>query len=301
MKKYKIKYQDETSIKELVLETNDLSKQELPKGILSIKEIKTFDLNELLNSKKIPSKQINLVFYELDLMLSAGLNLNDSINILIKNKKSKTIKEFLSILKESLVNKTSDDRSFKKLKVSFLIPAFLKLSSKRGNIEANIKALNILLNESESSKKEFLKTIRYPLVLIVCFIFSLISIFYIVVPKFKVMFEQSQSELPLATKSLLLVHHIFENYLFIIIILFCFIIFTLIVYYKRSTSLQYSLDKFLLKKVFIFKDLLLNYELYKIFLLIDVMQKNNYEFHNALSSSKVLLKNQYLLDRIYAY
>jgi general secretion pathway protein F len=39
-------------------------------------------------------------------------------------------------------------------------------------------------------------------------------------------------------------------------------------------------------------------QLYKLFLLIDIMLKSDYEFHKAFISSKILLKNKYLLDKI---
>ena len=39
-------------------------------------------------------------------------------------------------------------------------------------------------------------------------------------------------------------------------------------------------------------------QLYKLFLMIDIMMKSNYEFHKAFISSKILLKNKYLLDKI---
>jgi general secretion pathway protein F len=59
------------------------------------------------------------------------------------------------------------------------------------------------------------------------------------------------------------------------------------------------LDKFLVEKVVLIKDIYLNMQLYKLFLVIDIMLKSNYEFHKAFISSKILLKNKYLLDKIY--
>ena len=40
-------------------------------------------------------------------------------------------------------------------------------------------------------------------------------------------------------------------------------------------------------------------QLYKLFLVIDIMLKSNYEFHKAFISSKILLKNKYLLDKMH--
>ena len=42
-----------------------------------------------------------------------------------------------------------------------------------------------------------------------------------------------------------------------------------------------------------------NFEFYKLFLMIDIMQKSKYEFHKAFETSRLLVKNKYLLDKIH--
>ena len=92
MKKYKIKYQDKNEIKELILETSNLSNEKIPVNIIEIKEHKNYFYIEFFRKKRINDKKINLLFYELNLMLQANINLTDSLDILIKNKKDKNIK-----------------------------------------------------------------------------------------------------------------------------------------------------------------------------------------------------------------
>ncbi|MDX4039716.1 type II secretion system F family protein, partial [Aliarcobacter skirrowii] len=48
----------------------------------------------------------------------------------------------------------------------------------------------------------------------------------------------------------------------------------------------------------IFSIVLRNLQLYKLFLVVDIMQKSKYEFHKAFLNSKLLVKNKYLLDKI---
>ena len=64
MKKYKIKYQDASFIKEITLESSNITNEKLPKNIISIEEYKkTFDLN-YFNKKRINDKKLNLLFYD---------------------------------------------------------------------------------------------------------------------------------------------------------------------------------------------------------------------------------------------
>ena len=221
MKKYKIKYQDENEIKELILTSLNLSNEQLPANIIEIFEYKKeFNFN-LFGKKTIEDKKINLLFYELNLMLQSNINISDALNILIKNKKDKNIIEFLESIKYSLSSAKPIDENLKDFKINYLISAFLKISQDNGNISSNIKALTFLLNENYEIKKSFIKAISYPLILIFSFLLSLISIFTFVIPKFEMIFSQSTQELPIATKILLKTQYIFENYLLMICIIFC--------------------------------------------------------------------------------
>jgi len=299
MKKYKISYQSNIGIETIIIETEDISKEKLPTNILSIKEIKDFNLAELFQNKKvIKEKDLINIFYELNLMLSSNITLSDSLNILIKNRKDKNVLAFLDTLKNSLTSSKKISEELKKYKINYLVGSFFDISQENGNIAANVKALYELLKESSEIKKNFLKSITYPIILLISFFFSLISIFYFVIPKFKLIFEQTKAELPFATKILLNVQYLFENYLVLILIIMSLICFSIFLFYKKDEKFQYFIHKILVRNIYIIKDVYLNMQLYKFFLLLDIMLKSKYEFHKSLISTKVLIKNKYLLDKI---
>ncbi len=298
MKKFKIKYQDVNIIKELILETQNLSSEKLPINIIEISEYKNHIDFDFFNKKTINNKKINLLFYELNLMLQANINISDALDILIKNKKDKNIIDFLDVVKYSLSNGKNIEEKLSSFKINYLVIAFLKMSQDNGNISLNIKALSNLLIENNQIKKDFIKAISYPIILIISFFFSLVSIFTFVIPKFKMIFSQSTQELPLATKILLETQYVFENYFFFIISIVFFICLFFSYLYLKNTNFQYLIHKFLIVKLPLIKDVYLNMQLYKLFLVIDVMIKSEYEFHKAFISSKILLKNKYLLDKM---
>ena len=298
MKKYKIKYQDKSEIKELILETKNLSNETLPSNIIEIKEFKkNFDF-DFFRKRRLNDKKLNLLFYELNLMLQANINISDALDILIKNKKDKNVLRFLEVVKYSFSTGKEIDENLDDFKINYLIPAFLRISQDRGNIALNIKALSSLLIENSEIKKAFIKAMVYPFILIISFIFSLISIFTFVIPKFKMIFSQTTTELPFATKLLLKTQYIFENYSLIILLIFLGIVIIFTYLYMRNSGFTYFLQKILISKIFLIRDIYLNMQLYKLFLVIDIMLKSNYEFHKAFISSKILLKNKYLLDKI---
>lgn len=298
MKKYKIKYQDKNEIKELIFETKDLSNERLPHNIIEIKEYKNYFDFVLFRKKRINDKKLNLLFYELNLMLQANINFSDTLDILIKNKKEKNVIDFVEVIKYSFSNAKPIEKNLDEFKINNLVVAFLKISQDNGNITLNIKALSNLLLENYEIKKSFIKAISYPILLIISFILSLVSIFLFVIPKFKMIFSQTSTELPLATKILLKTQYILENYFAVIVLVFCSLIILFLYLYKYHKKFSYFIDKVLIVNMFLIKDIYLNMQLYKLFLVIDIMLKSNYEFHKAFISSKFLLKNKYLLDKM---
>ena len=298
MKKYKIKFQDKNELKTIIFESENISNEKLPQNIISIDEYKE-KINFTFSKKiKINDKKINLLFYELDLMLQANISISDALDILIKNKKDTNLVLFLKTIKYSLSNGKDIDLSLKNFNINSVVIDFLKISQDSGNMSLNIKALSNLLSENLEIKKNFIKSISYPIVLLLSFFISLISIFTFVIPKFEVIFSQNKEELPLATKILLQTQYFFENYfLYLIIIVFILITF-LLYFYSKNSKFKYLVHTIFVKNIYLIKDIYLNMQLYKLFLVIDIMQKSNYEFHKAFISSKILLKNKYLLDKI---
>ncbi|KAB7887429.1 type II secretion system F family protein [Poseidonibacter ostreae] len=299
MKKYKIKFQSNNGTKTILLETNDISKENLPSNITNIKEIKKFDTTSLFQQKKVIKEKVLInIFYELNLMLESNVTLSDALNILIKNRKNKIVLEFLETLKYAFSTSKKVSEELAIFKINYLVGSFLDISQDSGNIVANVKALSELLIESHEIKKSFIKSISYPIILFISFFLSLISIFYFVIPKFKTIFEQTDAELPLATKILLNVQYLFENYLVIILIFLLLLFSCFIFFYKKDEKFQYFIHKVSINNIYLIRDIYLNMQLYKLFLFLDIMLKSKYEFHKSLVCSKVLIKNKYLLDKM---
>ncbi len=298
MKKYKIIYQNGNNKEEIIVETKNLSNEKLPQNIIDVCELKEKFRIDFKRKKRINDKKINLLFYELNLMLQANMNISDALDILIKNKKDNNIIEFLQIIKYCLSNGKPISQNLEKFNINYIITSFLEISQDSGSLALNIKALSQLLIENQEIRKNFLKSISYPIILVVSFFISLISIFIFVIPKFKIIFSQNQGELPLATKILLQTEYFFANYFIFIFLGICLGIFFITYLYKQNENFNYFLHKIVVKNLYLIKDIYFYMQFYRFFLLLDIMLKSNYEFHKAFISSKILLKNKYLLDKM---
>lgn len=299
MKKYKITYQDENRVKTKIIESSNLKEEKLPSKILTIKPLnEKKDFNIFKSKIKIDKKLLISIFYELNIMLQANLMLNDALAILSQNYKEEKLNKFIDDLKKALLVLDTIDNIFRDYRLDIYIVSFLKLCQKNGNVKVNINAMSILLKEEMKIKKEFSKAIRYPFILLISLFLSINVIFYFVVPKFKIIFINNYESLPLATKILFNIHTIYMSYFIYLILIFICMVFTIIYIYFKNKEFEYLVSKVIFKDVFFLRDLYSSMQLYRMFLVINIMLESNYEFIKALNSSKTLIRNKYLLDKI---
>lgn len=294
--KYKVVYQEKGEIKFKIIETYNIEEERMPPHIIDVKRI-GFNLDISL-FRKIKDKDLKNSLYELSLMLKSKILLDDAFDILIKNEKKSLMKDFLKALKFSFANSKDIDMSLKFFNVNPLVKSFFKITQDSGNAASNISSLSQLISENYEIKKEFIKSMTYPFILCITFFFSLIGIFKFVVPNFQSLLERTNIELPYATTLLLAIKDIFDNYLFHILIFALIFIFGFIFFYKNSFSMRKKIDEILVKHLFVISDLYKLKSLYTYFIVVDILLQSKYDFLESITKSKVLLKNQYLLDKI---
>ncbi len=299
MNKYKIIFQKNTKIYSIIIETNDLNTQTLPSNIIEITKLNKKKLGTINVSKKIKDKELIMIFYELSLMLESGILLDDSINILIKNRKNKNIIKFLHIIQSSFSKNQIIYEHFDEFYINHLVKPFVKLSQNNGNITKNIQALHFLLKDEYQAKQDFIKSISYPIALLVCFIASLFIIFSLVVPKFKFLLLENKITLSMSTQILFSVQNILENYAHIILFIFVFLVSALIYIYNKNKAFKLFIDKISINNLSSLSDINKVKNLHKYFLLLSLLLENKNEFYNSLVQAKIIIKNQYLLNKIH--
>jgi len=295
--KYKIIYQKNSIIESKVIETNDLETEILPENIIEIK-IEGIPLKKILINRRIRDKDLRIVFYELSLMLNSKILLSDALSILIKNQRNALIKELLETIESSFSNSIDIERSLKRFKINPLIKSFFIITQDSGNTIDNMKSLSELIENEYEIKRDFTKAMIYPIILIFSFFISLLAIFKFVIPKFEFIFTQSSIELSFATKSLFFVKNIYENYFLVIFIFIIIFFFILVFIYKNNPRIKYYMDKVMSRNLYFISSMYRLKSLYLYFTVVELLLNSKYEINESFSRAKVLLNNQYLLDRI---
>lgn len=294
--KYKILFQEDKKLKKLYLESENIKKEKLPNNIIKIEKIK--NSKELFKSSRISTKQLEHFFYELNIMLSANISLSDAFEILSNNRNSQKEREFVKTLFHSINNQKALDYNLNKFKLDPLVFSFFQIVNKKGNLKLSIEALTNLLKFNKEVKAQLFKTLSYPLLLLCTLFVSLFSIFYFVLPSFESLLNQNSIKATTSTTLLFSVKNLILNYAlyFFSFIGISFSIFYFL--YKKTKPIRYLFDKILILHIPFFSSLFLTFYLYKIFIILNILQKADYEFHDCLDSLTILVKNKYLLDKI---
>lgn len=295
MNRLKISYQENNKIKSVELSKDEFEKNELPQNIISIKKRGKSFLQKRL---KIKDKDIKNCLYELSLMLNSDILINEALDILIKKEKKQELKSFLIDLKKSFSSSSNLSKSLKKYKINPLIKSLFEITQKSGNSSSNIEFLSNIISENYEIKKEFLKTMLYPIILTITFFLSLFAIFKFVVPSFESILKNSNAELSIATKVLFLCKDFFENYTLLFLVSLILLYTFFLTLYKKELRFKIKIDKLLVRHLFLLSHLYRLKSLYIFFVVFEILLKNRFEFLDSLKQAKILLKNQYLLDRI---
>ncbi len=294
MKKYKIVYQENGNLKSKTIETNNLELEELPSNIIEIKK----SIFEFKFQEKITDNQIRNSLYELSMMLNSKILLDDAFDILIKNEKKQHINDFLKSLKNSFSNSSDIYTSIDRFKINPLIKSMFKIIQDSGNTKENLSFLSDIISENIQIKKDFKKAMTYPFILLITFFSALIGIFKFVVPNFESIFNNAKGQLPLATRSLLFVKEIFENYLFLIVFILIAFVVSIFLFYKKEKRVRVFIDKIIVENLYIISSLYKYKNLYTFFVVLDILLKSKYEFLDAFIKAKTLINNQHLFDKI---
>jgi len=299
MKKYKITFQKEGRVHNIFIDSEDISKEKLPLNVIKIQEIQKGFIFDKKNSK-LKSSEIADLFFELNIILQAKIPLYEALEILLGSTSNKLLKEIIITMKDSLKNGKPIYLSLEpyEKQLGSIVISFFKIAQENGSLKDCIYSLCVLLKSIEENKKLIRKKLNYPLVLLCSLGISLVSIFNFVIPQFEYIFAQYNTKLPIATVALLGLKSFMVDYSIFVAVFFAFLYLLLSFKYKNSELFKYKFDKFIITKLPILGHIIFVNYFHRFFLSLKILLEANYKFQSSIINSSILLKNQYLLDRI---
>jgi len=233
---------------------------------------------------------------ELSALLSAGLPLDRSLNILSDISESGEMKNIVkSVLKSIREGSSFSDalskhpRAFPKLYVNMI-----RAGEAGGVLDVVLDKLNEFLESSQELKDHVFSAMIYPVILLLTGGFSIIVLLVYVLPKFSTIFSEMHVALPLSTQIIISVSNALSAYWWVL--LACAAgAWVLFRNYTRSEAGRYSWDSFKIKMM---GEVIRKIETARFTRTLGTLLKSGVPLLQALHNSKDVISNQVIASAI---
>lgn len=189
------------------------------------KEKQSSKIDELLKieisiEKSFSNKKKEAFYNELYILLSAGLTLKGSLELIIQQQKNeKDSNRIKNIVDRLIEGKNFSDAIENVTEFSSYEYHSIKIGENTGTIEKIIQELSLFFKRKNEQRRVILSAISYPLVVLFTAFLAIIFMLQFVVPMFADIFRQNKVELPWITKKILSVSELFQNYGWLVVVI----------------------------------------------------------------------------------
>lgn len=248
--------------------------------------------------RKLPLEPYIASLRQLAVMLDAGIAINHCFREIVSMTKHKQTKEIfhqisLKIESGSSITEAFQDFSYELGNVS---PAIISLGEQTGSLSEAVEKLANVLDEIYENRKKLKKAMRYPLIVIFIMIAAFVTVIKMVVPQFKDMFEEYNSELPYPTQLLLGLESFMQDYGLILLGSIIALIFTHTLFYNKLLSYRYVIDKYILK-LYLFGRITHLSMTGRFIFVFDKLTNSGVPIIKALDIAKNIVENSYMKER----
>ena len=231
----------------------DVQSYLLNKGyeILFINEDKlstNLGLAALSVSKKMSSKDLNFFLTQLSTYVKSGIPLVESMEILSRQAKNKSMQMLYRKIVFELNKGTSFSACLEKQGKVFpkMLINMLKTSEMTGDLTGVLDDMATYYKTQDSNRKQIINAMTYPSVLMIFAVAVLTFIITYVVPSFTSMYESAGSSLPKITQVIMNISDfVIANWYYILLVLFVIVLLFRMLY-KGSTSAKYAMQSFVM-------------------------------------------------------
>lgn len=166
---------------------------------------------------RLSLKEQTLLIKRLAYLLTAGIPILESLNMLKRQAKSRSKKKILESLVEDVAKGQFLSVALKKFKYIFgdLAINIIRVGETSGTLDENLRYLAEEMNKKQILRRKIISALIYPVFIMVASLGIVVLLTVYIFPKILPIFESLGSELPLSTKALIVISHFFINYGFI--------------------------------------------------------------------------------------
>jgi general secretion pathway protein F/MSHA biogenesis protein MshG len=251
------------------------------------------------SKKKLDYPAFISAIRQLAALTIAQISLKDSLENIANNALDELVAELFKKAAEGIDNGLNLSVTFEEYEayVGNLAVAMIKLGEQTGGLGEALYALADIYEDIEENRQKFKKAMRYPLITLGAMGAAFTILIVYVVPKFKDIFDQLHTELPLPTKILLGLEYAFSHYGPLIIAIGIALFVTHKFMYKTNKEYKYNFDKFLLK-VKIIGPIIEYSSISRFILVLTELSKAGIPLIDSLEIANGILENAILKEKI---
>jgi len=188
-------------------------------------------------SSKINKKRNTLFFQELAILLSSGIDIRSSLDIILSESSKEKDIVVIRIIRECIIEGKSLSEA---LKISQAFTSFdyynILIGEETGNLVATLELLYEYHARRQENGQKIQSAIAYPLIVLSVSVVAVIIMLKFIVPVFADVYARFGHELPVLTQFILKLSENLGKYLTITIILILFLFFLKRQIFKNNTS-----------------------------------------------------------------
>lgn len=243
-------------------------------------------LNELLSKeisfRKQLSKRKKYKFYnDLNVLLSAGIDLRGAIELIYENFQKKPDKELIEKIRESLISGADFcDAVFKTGKFTLYEYYSLKIGEETGKLQTVLHDLSSYFKKRIEQSRKIINAFTYPIIVIITAIVAVIFMMSFIVPMFEEVFARFDRDLPSLTQNIINISHFLSDY--ILVILPVIILLILALYLMRNREGFKKISSKLEMKIPVFGNLIRKIHLARFCLSMELLTSSRTPLINAI-------------------
>jgi len=257
------------------------------------------DLLKNFSKKKIKPDILIAAIRQLAVMTNASISIYDSLSEIANATDDEALKKVFGKVAEDINSghSLSDSLENFRFEVGNLTIAMIQLGEKTGNLDSALYSLADMLEEIRSNFVKFKKAMAYPRNVMIAMAIAFTILISKVVPQFKAIFESLHAELPLPTKILLALEHIFNTYGQYVVIGIVVVFMTMKYLINNYREVRYKWHEYLLK-IYLIKNIIKFSTLSRFTLVFSELIRAGIPIAEALDTSIAMIDSLPLKEKL---
>jgi general secretion pathway protein F len=270
----------------------------VPINIAEVGRLWNADLGRLFQRRRVSARSLAVLTSQLATLLDAGVVLDECLAILEEMTEAPREREVLRGLLDRVRAGAalSDAMAAERAVFPDFYISMVRAGEAGASLEAVLMRLSEFLDRSQAIREHVKSALLYPLIVAVTCVLSISMLFIFVVPRFKPLFEQAGSALPLTAQALLTISDFMQDYWWVLVVvpLLAVVVTRL---QLRKPAARARLDRRLLKLPLV-GALIAKVQTVRFARTLGTALKNGVSLETALSITRETLSNRVFADAV---